>query len=266
MQIPFIDGLDFASHKKDWDDAEPFSHIVLDNFLCEEVAQQVAREFPQSDSSIWRDYCNAIEVKKLTNHWDAFGPMTYRLFHFLNSKPFVQQLESLTGCALFADFGLNGGGLHSHKRGGKLNAHLDYSIHPKLRLERRINVLIYVTPNWKEEWGGLLGLWDKHPQKDAPGRLVKSIVPAFNRAVIFDTTQNSWHGLPEPITCPESVTRNSLAVYYMCLPRAETPGRGKALFAPHKDQENNPEILDLIEKRSRIETASSVYGDKKPTH
>jgi Rps23 Pro-64 3,4-dihydroxylase Tpa1-like proline 4-hydroxylase len=254
--------IQFDQFVSEWANKKPFSHIIIDNFLNNEVAQQVAKEFPNFEDHSWKIYNNAIEVKKLINHWDKFGPYTYQLFQYLNSQEFIEKIEPLTGCKLFPDFGLNGGGLHSHKCGGKLNTHLDYSIHPKLKLERRINLLIYVTPNWEESWGGALGLWDQAPNNNAPGSLQKIIFPLFNRAVLFDTTQNSWHGLPEPIKCPIKITRNSLAVYYLCEPREGAIERGKALFAPYGDQINNPEVLSLIEKRSQITTASDVYGDK----
>ena len=259
----YVSPFDFADLRKEWVQAEPFHHIALDNFLKPEIADAVVKEFPSFEDEAWRVYNNPIEIKKLLNHWDKFGAATYRLFCYLNSRVFIDQLEQLTQCALYADPGLNGGGLHTHKRGGKLNTHLDYSIHPKMKLERRLNLLIYITPGWQELWGGVLGLWRQHKNKHAPGDLVKTIVPEFNRAVLFDTTQDSWHGLPEPITCPEGITRNSLAVYYLCDPRPKTSERGKALFAPYKDQANDPEILALIEKRATVQGAAQVYGDKK---
>ncbi|MBM4317734.1 MAG: 2OG-Fe(II) oxygenase [Deltaproteobacteria bacterium] len=263
VDTSFLNRIDIQNYKNEWAESKPFNHIVIDNFLSNRTIEAVVNEFPNFDSGFWRIYNNAIEVKKLLNHWDKFGAETYKLFNYLNSREFISKLEILTGCDLYADFGLNGGGLHTHKRGGKLNAHLDYSIHPKLKLERRLNLLIYVTPDWKDNWGGFLGLWEKHNQKNAPGKLIKNIAPTFNRAVIFDTTQNSWHGLPEPINCPESITRNSVAVYYLCNPRQNANDRGKALFAPTKEQENDLEVLSLIEKRSQVNSAAEVYGDKK---
>jgi len=262
VETSFLNPIDIQNFKNKWVESKPFNHIVIDNFLSNHTIEAVVDEFPNFDSESWRLYNNAIEVKKLLNHWDKFGAETYKLFTYLNSREFISQLELLTGCDLYADFGLNGGGLHTHKRGGKLNTHLDYLIHPKLKLERRLNLLIYVTPDWKDDWGGFLGLWEKHNQKNAPGKLIKNIAPIFNRAVIFDTTQNSWHGLPEPINCPESITRNSLAVYYLCSPRQNAIDRGKALFAPTKEQETDLEVLALIEKRSQVNSAADVYGDK----
>lgn len=253
----------FSTFAKEWREAKPFSHITLPNFLNKDVANAVASEFPDYESSDWLNYNNALENKKLLNHWDKFGPNTYQVFEYLNSTTFIRNIESLVECELFADFGLNGGGLHSHKRGGKNNVHLDYSIHPKLKLERRVNLLIYITPNWKEEYGGALELHAKHPDKIAPGELVKAIFPMFNTAILFDTSQDSWHGLPEPIMCPDKITRNSLAVYYLSEPRENAEQRGKALFYPHKNQIGDPEVIELIRKRSSVIESSKVYGDEE---
>lgn len=258
-----LNPLDFHAYKTSWDSAQPFHHIVLDSFLTEGTANEVVREFPALDDKNWYVYDNAIEIKKALNNWDRFPGIIYKLFWYLSSPEFVSQLEVLTDCKLYADFGLNGGGLHSHRSGGKLNTHLDYSLHPKLRLERRLNLLVYVTPDWNESWGGHLGLWNHDAANNRPGKLVTSISPAFNRAVLFDTTQNSWHGLPEPIACPPDVTRNSLAIYYLCDPRDDAADRGRAQFVPHKEQNNDPQVLELIKKRSSVETSSSVYVDKE---
>jgi hypothetical protein len=247
---------------EEWRLGEPFQHIVLPNFLVDDVAKAVASEFPSYNSEYWKGYNNALENKKLLNHWDKFGPTTYRIFQYLNSPKFISKIESLVGYDLFPDYGLNGGGLHIHQQGGKLNVHLDYALHPKLRLERRLNLIVYVTPDWDEEWGGCLGFWEKHQFEEGPGRLAKKIVPVFNSAVLFDTTQNSWHGLPDPICCPVDKTRNSLAVYYLCCPRDGVSERGKALFAPYENQRNDPKVLELIKQRSSVIRASSVYGDK----
>ena len=145
MDDLFLKKINFVDKLEEWKNSRPFNHIVLDNFLDEKIANTISKEFPKYESNEWKIYDNSLEVKKLQNHWDKFGPITYRLFTFLNSKKFIDQLELLTGCKLYADIGLNGGGLHTHIRGGKLNPHLDYSIHPKLKLERRLNLIIYVS-------------------------------------------------------------------------------------------------------------------------
>ena len=107
---------------------------------------------------------------------------------------------------------------------------------------------MYLNPDWKESWGGALGLW--RDDNGRPGELVKSIAPLFNRAVIFDTT-NAWHGLPEPITCPPGQYRKSLAVYYLCQPREGAVARNRALFAPTAAQAGDRDVLELIKRRSK---------------
>ena len=238
----------------------PFDHVVIDGFFVTDFANKLAEEFPGFDSDIWLRYNNPIEIKKVCNDWNVFPRNTYSIFSYFNSPDWLNYLSTklLAGKPLYADNGLNGGGWHVHKRGGKLNTHLDYSLHPKLNLQRKLNIIIYINPNWKKEWGGALGLWG-NKSSEKPGNLVTSIWNKFNRAVIFDTTQNSWHGLPEPLQCPEDEFRKSLAAYFLCEAPDDIDTRGKALFSPTREQENDKEVIELIKKRSNIETASSVY-------
>jgi len=259
----FLSPVNFSDLLKEWRNAQPINHIVIDDFLKSNIIDSVVSEFPNYDNDAWRIYDNVLENKKALNYWDKFGLTTYQLFTFFCSAIFVEQLEAFTGCELFADIGLNGGGLHTHKHRGHSNLHRDYSIHPKLKLERKLNLLIYVTPSWEVSWGGDLQFWTADKNRNQPSELKKSIAPVFNRAILFDTTQNAWHGLPEPIMCPEEITRNSLAVYYLGDPGHKTENRGKALFAPFKDQSDDPEILTFIEKRASVTDAEKTYGDER---
>lgn len=256
---PLRPGISMGELAADFQAAKPFPHVVIDNFLHEEAAAEVAAEFPAFNGPVWNTYDNAIEIKKAYNHWDKFPKATYQLFTFLNSNEFVAEMSKLCGDPLFADPGLHGGGWHSHGPGGKLNMHLDYSIHPKSGMERRLNLILYIQPKWKPEWGGALGFWEHDEERKAPGALAKQIPCSFNRAVIFDTSQNSWHGLPDPVGCPIETPRNSFAIYYMCKPRQAASDRGRALFAPTSDQANDAEVLDLIKRRSQVNTSADVY-------
>jgi len=256
-----IEALNIAS--KNWLNQKPFPHFIVDGFFENKIAEDLENEFPSFNDNSWHEYGNAIEIKKVCNNWNIFPSQTYKAFSYLNSIEFVTTLSKLLfgESILSSDPGLNGGGWHIHKRGGKLNQHLDYSLHPKLKLQRKLNIIIYVSSEWDKEWGGNFGLWSNE-SKDHPGKLQKEIEPKFNRAVIFDTTMNSWHGLTSPLTCPEDRYRKSLAAYYLCNPPINVDTRGKALFAPTEMQSKNKEVLDLIRKRSSIESAQSVYSKK----
>jgi hypothetical protein len=240
---------------------KPFDHAVIDGFFPADVALELEREFPDFASPVWHQYNNAIEIKKTCNDWNVFPPLTYRVFSYLNSAEFTGKLEKLLGIAsLSSDAGLNGGGWHIHQQGGKLNPHLDYNIHPKLGLQRKLNIIVYLNRDWQADWGGQLGLWEQDPAERKPGELVEAIVPMFNRAVLFDTTQDSWHGLTAPLTCPEGQTRRSIAVYYLAPAPQQTEDRGKALFSPTREQENDQKVLDLIAARAKVDSAASVYN------
>jgi Rps23 Pro-64 3,4-dihydroxylase Tpa1-like proline 4-hydroxylase len=231
----------------------PFYYQVIDNFFSKEQAKKISQEFPDYNSDIWYFYNNPLENKKTCNNWYQFGPETYKTLTMLNSKEFIKQLQKITGIPkLHPDIGLHGGGLHIHGRGGKLNVHLDYSIHPKLKLQRKLNLIIYLEEDWNPEWGGNLEFWSHNQVKNKPQDKIVTIDNVFNRAVLFDTTQNSWHGFPNPLTCPEGKYRKSLAVYYLTDPPEGTDTRPRALYAPTKEQENNTEILKLIEQRVKL--------------
>jgi Rps23 Pro-64 3,4-dihydroxylase Tpa1-like proline 4-hydroxylase len=238
----------------------PFDHCVVDDFIVPEWLAEIEREFLAYDAPKWFVYKNAIEDKKALNDWHAFPPATYRVFHYLNSAGFVERLSALAGTPLYSDDGLNGGGWHIHGPGGNLNPHLDYNIHPKLGLQRKINIIVYVSREMKEDYGGHLGLWDHDAETSQPGKLSKEIAPNFNRAVIFDTTQNSWHGMSRPLTQPAGIYRKSLAIYYMCDPPADANPRGRALFAPREDQKGDAKVEELIKLRSNVNTSSKVYS------
>jgi Rps23 Pro-64 3,4-dihydroxylase Tpa1-like proline 4-hydroxylase len=250
----------FPSSREKYIHNNPFNHLVIDNFFDIDIARKLSQEFPDLNSECWRQYDNQIENKKLLNHWDKFPNSTYRTLTYLNSKEFISKISKLTEISpLYPDIGLNGGGWHMHGSGGKLNVHKDYVIHPKLGLMRILNLIIYLTKDWDLDWGGGLGLWSHDDLKNLPKELVKNVDFCFNRAILFNTSQNSWHGLPDPITCPQTVQRKSIAVYYLTDPIPNCEQRGKALFAPYKEQVDDPAILELIQKRSNSNLAAQVY-------
>ncbi len=240
--------------------AQPFAHTVVDGFFRPEVAQQLAAEFLPYDSERWFVYDNPLEQKKALNDWHAFPPLTYQVLTWLNSPEFIAPLAAaLQDGPLLPDPGLHGGGWHIHAAGGKLNPHLDYSIHPKLGLQRKLNLIIYLSPHLQEEDGGHLGLWQNDASRAQPGALVTEIAPRFNRAVLFDTRHHAWHGMSRALHCPPHVFRQSLAVYYLGPAPADADPRARALYAPSAEQTGDAAIADLIARRAASSSAAQVY-------
>ena len=197
--------------------AEPFPHLIEDGLFNPAILDRVAGEFEAMDRGDWHHSQATHERKWSTEHPRHKGPFTSALIAQLNAGPFVSFLEELTGIGgLVPDPHLRGGGLHEIRPGGMLGVHADFNVHPRLRLYRRLNLLVYLNKDWQQEWGGALELWDRGGQ-----RCVRAIQPVFNRAVLFDTSNFSYHGHPHPLACPPERSRKSVALYYYAL---ESPG------------------------------------------
>jgi Rps23 Pro-64 3,4-dihydroxylase Tpa1-like proline 4-hydroxylase len=197
---------------------QPYPHIYFDNFLPLDVAEAALRDFPEPKEVDWRSYKDVNQHKKMA--FDAVEklPASIRdVLYFLNTRPMLKFLETLTGIqSVLPDPNYVGGGLHQIRPGGLLEVHADFSYHNGLRLDRRINVLIYLNKDWKEEYGGHFELWDREVK-----RAEKKILPIFNRCAIFSTTSVSFHGHPEPLMCPPDRNRKSIATYYYSNGRPE---------------------------------------------
>jgi Rps23 Pro-64 3,4-dihydroxylase Tpa1-like proline 4-hydroxylase len=241
-----------------YSNAIPIPHIVIDDFFKLEIASEISKSFPDYESDQWHVYANSIENKKTINNWNHFDSLQYQVFTELNSPLFVDLLAKLTGSTLYSDSGLHGGGLHIHAGNGNLNPHLDYSLHPKTGLQRKLNVIVYLEEGFKAEYGGHLGLW-KDGGNGQPGKLVTEVFPKFNRAVIFDTTKMSWHGLSRSLNLEEGKYRKSFAVYYLQQPEENVDPRTRALFAPREDQKDDTGVLDLIKVRSDEKSHAEAY-------
>jgi hypothetical protein len=202
---------DLADRNRDrFRTAEPFPHIVLDDFLPEWVLDNVLTEFPKPGEVPWKKFDKATS-KKLASEGDTlFGEFTRHLLAQFNSAVFLGFLERLTGIdGLVPDPYFEGGGLHQIERDGFLKVHADFNWQPKLRLDRRLNAIAYLNRDWQESYGGALELWDRNMT-----HAERKVLPVFNRFVVFATTDYSYHGHPEPLTCPPDRTRRSLALYY----------------------------------------------------
>ena len=198
--------------------ARPFPHIVFDDFLPQPVAEEMLAAFPGLGDIQWYETDSDAEKKLSTKFGeDNIPPAIRQVIYEMNGSSFITFLEELTGIdGLIPDPHLRGGGLHNLKRGGKLGVHADFNWYKKLRVDRRINLLLYLNRDWQPQWHGQLQLWD-----EAMTRCEVSLEPRFNRCVIFNTTSTSFHGVPDALECPPDVSRKSVALYYYTSGRPE---------------------------------------------
>lgn len=191
--------------------ADPYPFAQFDNFLEDWAARKAMESFPAVKDQGWIHYMHVNEKKHGLNKMDLIPPFLQEVIQELNSDEFVAAISKLTGIeGLKADPSLEGGGLHQSQRGGFLNIHADFTVHPhKRNWRRRVNLLVYLNEDWQPEYKGDLELWTRNMKECR-----QKISPVFNRVVMFNTDEDSFHGLPEPIQCPEGMTRKSIALYY----------------------------------------------------
>ena len=194
--------------------AQPFPHVVLDDFLAPDVAQRAAQEFSSVDHDDWISFMHVNERKFSNPDVLNWGPTLQSVAGELNSPAFVRFLCQLTGIDdLIVDESMEGGGLHQSVSGGFLNIHADFTVHPlHATWRRRVNLLLYFNEEWRREYGGELELWST----DMKHR-TEVIAPILNRSVIFTTDPDAFHGHPEPLRCPPNRARRSLALYYFTI-------------------------------------------------
>ncbi len=207
--------------KKEYNNAYPFQHIVIDNFLEESVLKEIENTLRNLDDDKWIDNRNngynmtepdhIMQSKKvcLNNPLQLPGKTT-NLFVQLLSHKMINFLEGITGIKGLQIDDVNlGGGIHKIKKGGRLAIHADFNYNKISNKYRRINILLYLNSNWKPEYNGCLEFWSPDMKQ-----CVKKIEPIFNRLVIFNTLGKAYHGHPEIWMGPENYDRLSVALYY----------------------------------------------------
>ena len=199
----------------------PFPHCVIDGLLNSDTLFRVLKEVDKlklNDATFKFANPNCpYEYNKYTYDISKI-PQLKDIFDYLNGSEFLAELSRITGIKdIIANMkgGIKGSGVHIIKKGGYLGIHTDFNTHTHGvygSLDRRINILIYLNPDWKPEYGGHLLL--RQPNKDPNIKNQIKILPILNRCVIFSTTKNSWHGHEEPLTSPHGIHRRSIANYY----------------------------------------------------
>lgn len=213
-----------ANYKKEY----PYPHIIIDDFIYPPLLEKAWSEMKSFEYFGWDEtsYSAEHQVNKFFTPWcdenildiKYNAPTTYYLMEYFNSFEFISFIEELTDIKnLIPDNNWFGGAVHKIKRGGKLNIHADYTLHRYTGLYRRLTLLIYMNKIWDLSWGGNLQLWDRDMKN-----CVKQIEPIFNRAVLFNVLNDSFHGHPEPMMSPENVDRYSFSICYFTKEKPES--------------------------------------------
>jgi len=239
-----------APHHDAFVSAAPFPHVVVDDFIDAATCRAVAEQYPTFENAKALGFSfNAVNERKKIQITDQtkFPSEVKALSDFLASSAFLRDLSALTGIPnLLADEALFGGGMHMTGPHGRLDVHVDFN-RGEGGLYRRLNLLLYLNPEWNDAWGGQIELWDPGVKHRA-----LSAAPVLGRCVIFETSQISFHGVA-PLTCPPDVARRSFAVYYYT--KEPPPGGDVAmhgtLFRARPDEKVRGYVLMPAERLQR---------------
>ncbi len=237
---------------QDYASANPFPHAVFDHFLPLEMAEALLDHFPEDPKKHDKVYEKGYggTHKRQISPYDC-DEYLRAAFSFFNSAHMLRFIEGLTGFSgLLPDPYFSGGGLHETSAGGLLGIHADFQVNEGMQIYRRVNALIYLNHDWKDEYGGMLELWDQQMQAKQV-----SVAPIFNRCVIFNTDADSFHGHPDPLTTPEGITRKSIALYYyqaLPVPNEKGDSRHTLYVArPGDGRKTKAEVIKMMKKRDK---------------
>jgi Rps23 Pro-64 3,4-dihydroxylase Tpa1-like proline 4-hydroxylase len=254
--------LDREQLRKEFSEAKPFPFVKIENFLEPAAAEQIAAAYPSFDVALnqGRTFTTVNERKKVQiTKAELFAPPIGRLNEALASPQFLSDLSYITGMPnLLADAELVGGGMHITGPGGRLDVHLDFNYMEERKLHRRLNLLLYLNPTWDQEWGGDIQLWDKDVKN-----CEASFSPTFNRCVIFETNEISYHGVV-PVSPAAKTPRQSFATYYYTreAPAHWTGLSHSTVFKARPDEQAKAMILMPAESaRRKLQTGVKSLKD-----
>lgn len=203
---------------------KPSPSIIIENFFHDDVALSLNEECQNSDDSQWKVFTrNGSHMIEYNNIQQL--PKAYEAYSYLHSGPFLKWLEQLTGIdGLIPDPHLIGAGYSRSFKGDTLKVHTDFNWNNELKLYRVLSLIVYLTPGWKEEWGGGLDFYNEDRTE-----VIKTLPCLYNNCAIWKYEELGFHGYTTPISCPEGKSRNSIRAFYYV-----SDGEYKKGFTPHR--------------------------------
>lgn len=245
--------------RQQFDSAKPYRHLVIDGFLKQEVAEALYEKFP-ADEVFSRHYKGLNEQKSEGSKFDFYDNRFSDLRTQLSGPEFCQWVSDVTGIrdVFITDDGL-GAGLHKGKRGSFLDIHIDFNIHPHRNVHRRLNLLIYLTKDWDQSWNGALEMWSADMKS-----LDKEVMCQFNRMVMFETSEISYHGYSKKLICPDEVSRRSFYAYFYTNEREGAAAYHDTVFRARPDDKATKKVVTSIKEKLKNTVKATLRKLGKP--
>lgn len=240
--------------------AQPFRHVVIDGMLSPQACRALMAQFPEFSEQRALNEHGEVGGKAVVPELAQLGPAYAGFDQLMQEADFLQWLSHVTGIPnLLYDPEYVGGGTHENRNGQELDTHVDFNFHPRTQWHRRLNLILFLNPQWHESWGGCLELL----RDPFDTQQMRSVTPLANRAVIFETTESSWHGFRRIQLPPGFVlSRRSIAVYFYTKeppPGSEVPSHGTFYYQrplPERvrsgytmREQDVEEVQDLLHRR-----------------
>ncbi len=257
--------LKLSSSAEDFRKSKPFPHLVQDGVLDLDFAQVLQEEILSIDEKEWDVCIDPFETKRLLRKKATIPPNCLRLFQTLQSPEFIAQLSEITGYKLISDEQKYYWGIHKFEDGDYLDIHVDAGVY-KNSLKKRLTLGLYLSKDWKEENKGCFELWSGDNSSKDDAKLIKreiSVLPKFNRLVLFDCNDYSWHGAPEAVVCKNGEKRIFLTVSYLSeLTKDDLNRRGKAFFLqrPSEPYSEEKEKFKLLRAQADWDACRHNYN------
>lgn len=205
-----------AAHAESFRAAQPFRHVVIDDFFEPSFCRAISEQFPAFEDEAAINENEEIGGKATQERVRALGPAYKALDDLVQSESFRELVSRISGIPeLQYDPYYFGGGTHENRHGQDLDPHIDFNYHPISGQHRRLNLIVYLNEEWDDDWGGSIQL-HRDPYREPSDDEIVTVTPLMNRCVMFETTEHSWHGFRR-IDLPEDkrhLSRRSFALYF----------------------------------------------------
>lgn len=261
-QKQFFENRIFINLSRCKKDNSPFPHVIVDECLIYNYAKEIQDEILSYPERVWDRYENPFERKYTFNKKNKFGKCVSKLFDFFESDIFVEQLSTLFSINLEVDPFRHYWGIHKYKHGDFLNIHADAGIHPKNKKKKHLTLGLYLSKDWKEENNGHLELWTGQTANIDNAKIFeckKSILPIFNRLLLFECNDISWHGNPVPVHCPAGEVRIFVTISYLSSDMSFRNKRERAFFVPRPHEKWSEEMHKLRLTRADKHSYKQAY-------